>query len=38
MAVELDGSKFGTNNEATDLIEVSRNLYHGEITSSFRSR
>ena len=38
MAIELDGSKFGTNNGTTDLIEVSRNLYDKEITSSFRSR
>ena len=38
MAIELDGSKFGTNNGTTDLIEISRNLYHNEITYSFRSR
>ena len=39
MEIELDGSKFGTNNGTTesDLIEMSRNLYHNEITSSFRS-
>ena len=37
MAIELDGSKFGTNNGTTDLIETSRNLYNNEITS-FRSR
>ena len=38
MAVELDGSKFGTNNGTTDLIEISQDLYHKEVTSSFRSR
>ena len=38
MAIELDGSKFGTNNGTTDLIEMSRNLHHNEITSSFRFR
>ena len=38
MSIELDGSKFGTNNGTTDLIEMSRNLYHNEITSSIRSR
>jgi hypothetical protein len=38
MAIELDGSKFGTNNGTTDLIEVSRNLYHREVIPSFRSR
>ena len=38
MAIELDGSKFRTNNGTTDLIEMSWNLYHNEITSSFRSR
>ena len=37
-AIELDGSKFGTNNGTTDLIEKSRNWYHGEVTPSFRSR
>ena len=26
MAIELDGSKFGTNNGTTDLIEMSRNV------------
>ena len=38
MAIELDGSEFGTNNGTTHLIEMSRNLYHNEITSSFHSR
>ena len=38
MAIESDGSKFGTNNETMDLIGMSRNLYNKEITSSFRSR
>ena len=38
MVIELDGSKFGTNNGTTDLIEMSRNLYLNDITSSFRSR
>ena len=28
MAIDLDKSKFGTNNETTDLIEMSLNLYH----------
>ena len=37
MAIELDGSKLGTNNGITDLIEMSRNFHHKEITS-FRSR
>ena len=37
MAIELDGSKFGTNNGTTDLIEMSRHLYYNEITF-FRSR
>ena len=37
MAIEMDGSKFGTSNGTTDLIESSRDLYHGEVTSSFRS-
>ena len=37
MVIELDGSKFGTNNGTTDLMEVSRNLHNKEITSSFRS-
>ena len=35
MAIEVDGSKFGTNNGSTDLIEMSRELHHREITSSF---
>ena len=37
MAIELNGSKFGTNNGTTDLIEMSQNLHHNAITS-FRSR
>jgi len=28
MEIDLDGSIFGTNNGTTDLIEMSRNLYH----------
>ena len=36
MAIHLDGSTFGTNNGTTDLIEMSRDLYHKEVT--FRSR
>ena len=28
MEIDLDGSKFGTNSGTTDLIEMSRNLYH----------
>ena len=36
MAIELDGSKFGANNGTTDLIKMSRDLYHREVTS-FRS-
>ena len=38
MAIELDGSKFGTNNGTTDLMETPRNLYHKKATSSIRSR
>ena len=38
MAIELDESKSGTNTGPTDLIEMSRNLYHKEISSSFGSR
>ena len=38
MSIEFDGSKFGTNNGTTDLIEMSRNLYHGEVIPSFPSR
>ena len=38
MAIELDGFKFGTNNGTTNLIETSLNLYHREVTPSFRSR
>ena len=38
MTIELDGSKFSTNNGTTNLIEVSRNLYHREVSPSFRSR
>ena len=34
----MDGSMFGTNNGTTDLIDVSRNLYHGEVALSFRSQ
>ena len=37
MGIELDGSKFGTNNGTTDLIEMFRNLYHREATP-FRAR
>ena len=37
MAIELDGSKFGTNNGTADLIEMSRGLNHREVSSSFRS-
>ena len=33
MAIELDGSMFGTNTGSTDQIEMSRNLSHNEITS-----
>ena len=36
MAIELDG--FGTNNGTTDLLEMSRNLYHREVIPSVRSR
>ena len=35
--IDLDGSKFDTNNGTTALIEMSRNLYHNEVTLSFRS-
>ena len=28
MEIGLDGSVFGTNNGTTDLIKMSRNLYH----------
>ena len=38
MAIELGGSTFGTDNGTTDLIELSRNMYLKEITSSFCSR
>ena len=38
MAIHFDGSKFGINNGTTDVIEMSRNLYPREATSSFRSR
>ena len=38
MTIELDGSKFGTNNGTTNLIEMSRNLYRREVTPYFRSR
>ena len=38
MAIELYGSMFGTNDGTTDLIEMSRDLYHKEMTCSFRSR
>ena len=37
MEIELDGSRFGKNNGTTDLIEISRDLYHREVTY-FRSR
>ena len=30
--------KIGTNNGTTDLIEMSPDLYHSEVTPSFRSR
>ena len=36
MAIELDG--FGTNKGTTDLLEMSRNLYHREVIPSVRSR
>ena len=35
MAIELDRSKFGTKNGTTDLIGMSRNLYHKEIILIF---
>ena len=38
MAIEVDGSKFGTNNGTTGLIEMSRNFYHREDIPCFRSR
>ena len=38
MAIELDGSKLGTKNGTTDLIAMSRDSYHGEVTPSFGSR
>ena len=38
MEIDMDGSMFGTNNGTTDLIDVSRNLYHGEVALSFRSQ
>ena len=34
----IHGFKFGTNNGTIDYIEMSRNLYRIEVTSSFRSR
>ena len=37
-AIKLDGYNFATSNGPTDLIEMSRDLYHGEATSSLRSR
>ena len=36
--IKLDGSKSSTNNGTTDLIGVSRNLYHNEVIPSFRFR
>ena len=38
MEIDEDGSMFGTNNGATNLIEMSRKLCHCEVTLSFRSR
>ena len=38
MAIELDVSKSGTNNGNTDLTEMSRPLYHREVTSYVRPR
>ena len=38
MGIEVDGSKFGTNNGTTHLIGMSRNLYRKETTLSCRSR
>ena len=38
MEIELDGSKFGTNNGTSDMIGMSRDLYHKEITLSVRPR
>ena len=35
LAIELDGSKFGTNNGTTDLIELSRIWSYIAITSYF---
>ena len=34
----IHGLKLGTNNGTIDDIEISRNLYRYEVTSSFRSR
>ena len=34
----FDGSELGTNNENTDLDEMSLNLCHREDSPSFRSR
>lgn len=36
--IEFDESMFGTNNGTMDLMKMSRNMYHKDITSSFRSR
>ena len=33
MAIERDGSNFGKNNGTTDLIEMSRDLYHKKVAS-----
>ena len=38
MAIQSMGSKFGTNNETVDDIEMSRNVYRNEVSYSFRSR
>ena len=38
MDIDSDGSMFGTNNGTTDLIDMSRNFYHREVTLSLRSR
>ena len=36
--IKLDGSMSSTNNGTTDLIGVSRNLYHNEVIPPFRFR
>ena len=37
VAIELNGSKFGTNNGTTGLIQMSREVYHREV-AYFRSQ